>query len=241
MPTWFIFSVVLKLNLAQFLEIDVVVTHYPTGHHLLNYLRLTGHRKSDERWRLWSGIYNNYYNYLLMIIDSLMAKDIIESHEHTCSFDLLTVELEKWSFWLMYFCTLLQPLRIVELSAFLEQQRMDPESVGKLYLSWNSTHLSFVFIFHFQRKEIKEWQGDTMSKRAIRNSDESNAFNIEWFSNDCQKPNTKVITATNHNRSKQHNEPIKIACNLLKCRKNCVVQLVLDLLLVGWNTQTQHV
>ena len=32
----------------------------------------------------------------------------------------------------MYFCILLQPLRIVELSAFLEQQRMDPESVGKL-------------------------------------------------------------------------------------------------------------
>lgn len=136
----------------------------------------------------------------------------------------------------------MQPLRIVELSAFLEQQRMDPESVGKLYLSWNRTHLSFVFIFHPQRKEIKEWQGDTMSKRAIRNSDESNAFNIEWFSNAwLSKTNTKVIIATNHNRSKQYNEPIRIASNLLKCRKNCLVQLNLDLLLVGWNTQTQHV
>ena len=69
-----------------------------------------------------------------------------------------------------------------------------------------------------------------MSKRAIRNSDESNAFNVEWFSNDCQKTSTKVITATNHNRSKEHNEPIRIACN---CGKNCVVQLVLDLFLVG--------
>ena len=69
-----------------------------------------------------------------------------------------------------------------------------------------------------------------MSKRAIRNSGESNAFNIEWFSNDCQKANTKVITTTNHNRSKEHNEPIRIACN---CEKNWVVQLVLDLLLVG--------
>lgn len=41
----------------------------------------------------------------------------------------------------MYFCILLQPLRIVELSAFLEQQRMDPESVGSLDLSCNNTHL----------------------------------------------------------------------------------------------------
>ena len=36
---------------------------------------------------------------------------------------------------------------------------------------------------------------------------------IEMFSNNFQKTNTKVITPTNHNRSKQHDEPIRIPSN----------------------------
>ena len=35
------------------------------------------------------------------------------------------------------------------------------------------------------------------------------------FSNDCQKPQTKTITSTNHNRSRQHDEPITIPSNYL--------------------------
>ena len=38
---------------------------------------------------------------------------------------------------------------------------------------------------------------------------------IERFSNDCPKSNTKVITATNHNRSKQCDEPIIIPSNYM--------------------------
>ena len=37
---------------------------------------------------------------------------------------------------------------------------------------------------------------------------------IERFSNDCRKTKTKAITPTNHNRSKQRDEPITIRSNL---------------------------
>ena len=36
------------------------------------------------------------------------------------------------------------------------------------------------------------------------------AVGIERFSNDCRKTKTKAITATNHNRNKQRDEPITI-------------------------------
>ena len=44
---------------------------------------------------------------------------------------------------------------------------------------------------------------------------------IERFSNDCRKTKTKAITPTNHNRSRQRNEPITIAitCSSLKARE----------------------
>ena len=39
---------------------------------------------------------------------------------------------------------------------------------------------------------------------------------IERFSNDCRKTKTKaIITPTNHNRSSQHDEPIRIPSNHL--------------------------
>ena len=38
---------------------------------------------------------------------------------------------------------------------------------------------------------------------------------LERFSNNCRKNNTKVITATNHNRRKQRDEPTKIPYNYL--------------------------
>ena len=40
-------------------------------------------------------------------------------------------------------------------------------------------------------------------------------ISIERFSNDCQKTKTKVITPTNHNRSRQRDEPIKIPSNYM--------------------------
>ena len=45
---------------------------------------------------------------------------------------------------------------------------------------------------------------------------------IERFSNDCRKTKTKAITPTNHNRSKQRDEPsefLVITCNSLKGRE----------------------
>ena len=46
-------------------------------------------------------------------------------------------------------------------------------------------------------------------------------FEIEKFSNDRRKTNIKVITQTNHNRSKQRDEPIRIPSNnfLVTCPK----------------------
>ena len=43
----------------------------------------------------------------------------------------------------------------------------------------------------------------------------------EWFSNDCRKSKAKESTQTNHTRSKQRKEPIRIrtiTCNLLKAQ-----------------------
>ena len=39
---------------------------------------------------------------------------------------------------------------------------------------------------------------------------------LERFSNDCRKTNTKGITSTNHNRSKQLDEPIRTSSNHLQ-------------------------
>ena len=39
---------------------------------------------------------------------------------------------------------------------------------------------------------------------------------IERFSNDCQKTKTNAISPTNHDRRKQHDEPITIPRNYLK-------------------------
>ena len=53
---------------------------------------------------------------------------------------------------------------------------------------------------------------------------------IERFSNDCQKTKTKVSTPTNHNRSRQRDEPITIlaiTCNSLKAREKSRVQGVI--------------
>ena len=36
---------------------------------------------------------------------------------------------------------------------------------------------------------------------------------IERFSNDCRKNNTKVNTATNHDKRKQRDKPIRIPTN----------------------------
>ena len=38
---------------------------------------------------------------------------------------------------------------------------------------------------------------------------------LERFSNDCRKTKTKVITLTNHNRSEERDEPIRISSNYL--------------------------
>ena len=44
---------------------------------------------------------------------------------------------------------------------------------------------------------------------------ENHMLCIERFSNDCRKTKTKAITPTNHNRSRQRDEPITIPSNYL--------------------------
>ena len=61
---------------------------------------------------------------------------------------------------------------------------------------------------------------------------------IERFSNDCRKTNIKVITLTNHNRSKRHDDPIRTPSNYLQRAQSAEnrlyrVGLVLVLLLIG--------
>ena len=46
--------------------------------------------------------------------------------------------------------------------------------------------------------------------------DSEEMTNVEQFSNNGRKSNTKVITQTNHNRSKQCDEPISISGNYTK-------------------------
>ena len=41
------------------------------------------------------------------------------------------------------------------------------------------------------------------------------SMKTKWFSNDCLETNTKVITPTNHNGGKQHDEPITILSDYL--------------------------
>ena len=43
---------------------------------------------------------------------------------------------------------------------------------------------------------------------------------LERFSNDCRKNKNKAITPTNHNRNKQHDEPITIPSNYLKLARS---------------------
>ena len=61
---------------------------------------------------------------------------------------------------------------------------------------------------------------------------------IERFSNDCRKTKTKAIIPTNHNRNKQHDEPITIPSNYLRLAQSAeksayMVRLVFVLLLIG--------
>ena len=61
-------------------------------------------------------------------------------------------------------------------------------------------------IVGFERKELEEQR-----ERLIQ---ETRSV-IERFSNDCRKTKTKAITPTNHNRSRQRDEPITIPSNYL--------------------------
>ena len=64
---------------------------------------------------------------------------------------------------------------------------------------------------------------------------------LEQFLNDCRKTNTKVITPTNHNISKQWDEPIGIPSELVTFSKrgnihSGKVRLALVLPLIGLKT-----
>ena len=49
----------------------------------------------------------------------------------------------------------------------------------------------------------------------LTNQSACRVLSIERFSNDCRKTKTKAITPTNHNRSRQRDEPITVPRNYL--------------------------
>ena len=49
----------------------------------------------------------------------------------------------------------------------------------------------------------------------LTNQSARTILSIERFSNDCRKTKTKAISPTNHNRTRQHDEPITIPSNSL--------------------------
>ena len=59
-----------------------------------------------------------------------------------------------------------------------------------------------------------------------------NTQNIERFSNGCREANTEVITPTNHNTSKQRDEPIRIPSNYLKLAQSAGLVWFLFLVVV---------
>ena len=69
---------------------------------------------------------------------------------------------------------------------------------------------SVVQFLEEMRRKYKNVIDDTKKKRVSKLNG-----GIERFSNDCRKTKTKAITTTNHNRSKQRDEPIIIPRNYL--------------------------
>ena len=64
-------------------------------------------------------------------------------------------------------------------------------------------------VFSFLKKLRCRVGGKTKHEKLVSNQ------LIERFSNDCRKTKTKAITPTNHNRSRQRDEPITIPSNYL--------------------------
>ena len=60
---------------------------------------------------------------------------------------------------------------------------------------------------------------------------------IEWYPIECHKTKTKVITLANHERCKQHDEPIKIQIHVTGAKRGktraAKTRLVLVLRLIG--------
>ena len=81
-----------------------------------------------------------------------------------------------------------------------------------LYLCYSFlfVFLSFFFLFFFSGRNSFVGTAQYVSPELLTDKRANKRYQIEQFSNDCRKTNTKVVTSTNHNRSKQHNEPIGI-------------------------------
>ena len=96
-------------------------------------------------------------------------------------------------------------------------ERMDGKQCTKLCLRVNLFFVGMRFIVIWEL-----WNAQEKLKSLIRRGTlpvESIIAivwrSIERFSNDCRKTKTKAITPTNHNRSRQRDEPITILCNYL--------------------------
>ena len=82
----------------------------------------------------------------------------------------------------------------------------------------------------------------TLFMTALTNKIFNSHWLLEQFSYEYRKTNAKLITPTNHNRSRQHNECIRIPSNLpVTCSRRgkdhaYKLRLVLVLLIIGWKT-----
>ena len=83
----------------------------------------------------------------------------------------------------------------------------------------------------------------TLFMTALTNTIFNSHWVLEQFSYEYRKTNTKIITPTNHNMSRQRNEWIRIPSNLPVTCSRLVndhaykLQLLLVLLIIGWKTE----
>ena len=87
------------------------------------------------------------------------------------------------------------------------------QSERSFYLSYFIKYINFTFLTQRSVLRPKSFYRfllcDNYHFQVIKDSE------LERFSNDCRKTKTKAITPTNHNRSRQRDEPITIPSNYL--------------------------
>ena len=138
-----------------------------------------------------------------------------------CGFSIvrlhMVVKVRKTFIWFLYW------YEYVVCFVFSMQEERKKVFCRGIVMSKKCSKMRVCFVFSMQEERKKVFcRGIVMSKkcskmRAARAARSLSAFHqiLERFSNDCGKTKTKAITPTNHDRSRQRDEPITIASNYL--------------------------